>query len=308
MVSYILKKAVFNLGVMFVIVTLTFFLMHLLPGDPLTTRHAEPIIKENILARHGLDQPVMVQYTGYLCKLVRLDLGPSLKYPGRSVNDIIKESFPVSATVGLLALLLSTVLGLSLGVVSAALRDKWPDRLVLILATLGMSLPIFALGAGLIYIFALKLKLLPAAMSTSPLGLVLPVITLAAMPAAIIVRLVRTEMIEILGRDYIVAARARGLNTCSVLFRHALPNALSGIVHYLSPLAATLLTGSFIVEKIFALPGLGQYYVTSVGNRDYNLVAGVTIFYTFVLLLSTFLADVLIFLINPQSRVRDEVT
>jgi oligopeptide transport system permease protein len=145
-------------------------------------------------------------------------------------------------------------------------------------------------------------------MSTSPLGLVLPVITLAAMPAAIIVRLVRTEMIEILGRDYIVAARARGLNACSVLFRHALPNALSGIVHYLSPLAATLLTGSFIVEKIFALPGLGQYYVTSVGNRDYNLVAGVTIFYTFVLLLSTFLADVLIYLINPQSRARDEVT
>jgi len=307
MAGYIIKKAAFNLGVMFVVVTLTFFFMHLLPGDPLTTRRTEPIIKENILARYGLDQPVMVQYSSYLYRLAGLDLGPSLKYPGRSVNDIIKESFPVSATVGLLALLLSSVLGVSLGVASAALRDKWPDRLVLMLTTLGMSVPNFALGAGLIYLFALKLRLLPAAMSTSPLGLVLPVLTLAALPAAIIVRLVRTEMIEVLGRDYIVAARARGLNAGSVLLRHALPNALSGIVHYLSPLAATLLTGSFIVEKIFALPGLGQYYITSVGNRDYNLVAGITIFYTFVLLVSTFSADVLIFLINPQSRVRDEV-
>ncbi|TEB08040.1 Oligopeptide transport system permease protein OppB [Pelotomaculum schinkii] len=308
MAGYILKRAVFNLGVMFVVVTLTFFLMRLLPGDPFTTRRVAPEIKDNILARYGLNQPLVTQYTGYLYNLARLDLGPSLKYPGRSVNDIIKESFPVSATVGLLALLLSIVLGVSLGVASAALRNKWPDRLVLVLATLGMSVPNFALGAGLIYIFALKLRWLPAAMSTSPVGLVLPALTLAALPAAIIVRLVRTEMIEALDRDYIVAARARGLNSCSVLFRHALPNALSGMVHYLSPLAATLLTGSFIVEKIFALPGLGQYYVTSVGNRDYNLVAGVTIFYTFVLLVSTFLADVLIFLINPQSRVRDEVT
>ena len=308
MVGYILKRAVFSLGVMFVVVTLTFFLMRLLPGDPFTTRPVAPEIKENILTRYGLNQPLVTQYTGYLYNLARLDLGPSLKYPGRSVNDIIKESFPVSATVGLLALLLSIVLGVSLGVVSAALRNKWPDRLVLVLATLGMSVPNFALGAGLIYIFALKFRLLPAAMSTSPVGLVLPALTLAALPAAIMVRLVRTEMIEVLERDYIVAARARGLSSSSVLFRHALPSALSGMVHYLSPLAATLLTGSFIVEKIFALPGLGQYYVTSVGNRDYNLVAGVTIFYTFVLLVSTFLADVLIFLMNPQSRVRDEVT
>lgn len=307
MTGYILKRAVFNLGVMFVVVTLTFFLMRLLPGDPLTNRPLPPEIRENILARYGLNQPLVTQYTGYLYNLARLDLGPSLKYPGRSVNEIIKESFPVSLTVGLLALLLSGTVGLSLGVASAALKDKWPDRLVLVLSTLLMSVPNFAIGAGLIYLFALKLRILPAAMLTSPLGLVLPVLTLSAFPAAIIVRLVRTEMIEVLGRDYIVAARARGLNSASVLIRHALPNALSGVVHYLSPLAATLLTGSFIVEKIFALPGLGQYYITSVGNRDYNLVAGVTIFYTFVLLVSTFLADVLIYLINPRSRVRDEV-
>lgn len=307
MVGYILKRAAFNLGVMLVVVTLTFFFMRLLPGDPFTTRQVAPEIRENILARYGLDQPLVTQYTGYLYNLVRLDLGPSLKYPGRSVNDIIKESFPVSATVGFLALLLSVAVGLSLGVASAALKDKWPDRLVLVLSTLGMSVPNFAIGAGLVYLFALKLRILPAAMLTSPLGLVLPVLTLSAFPAAIIVRLVRTEMIEVLNRDYIVAARARGLNAASVLIRHALPNALSGVVHYLSPLAATLLTGSFIVEKMFALPGLGQYYITSVGNRDYNLVAGVTIFYTFVLLAATFLADVLIFLINPRSRVKDEV-
>lgn len=307
MVGYILRRAAFNLGVMFVVVTLTFFFMRLLPGDPFTTRQVAPEIRENILARYGLDQPLVTQYTGYLYDLVRLDLGPSLKYPGRSVNDIIKESFPVSATVGFLALLLSVIVGLSLGVISAALKDKWPDRLVLVLSTLGMSVPNFAIGAGLVYLFALKLRILPAAMLTSPLGLVLPVLTLSAFPAAIIVRLVRTEMLEVLNRDYIVAARARGLHAASVLIRHALPNALSGVVHYISPLAATLLTGSFIVEKIFALPGLGQYYITSVGNRDYNLVAGVTIFYTFVLLAATFLADVLIFLINPRSRVRDEV-
>lgn len=307
MAGYILKRAAFNLGVMFVVVTLTFFLMRLLPGDPFITRPVAPGIKENFLARYGLDQPLVTQYTSYLYDLVRLDLGPSLKYPGRSVNDIIKESFPVSAAVGFLALLTAVAAGFSLGVVSAAFKEKWPDRLVLILSTLGMSVPNFAIGAGLVYIFALKLRILPVAMLTNPLGLVLPVLTLSAFPAAIIVRLIRTEMIDVLGRDYIVAARARGLSPFSVLIRHALPNALSGVVHYLSPLAATLLTGSFIVEKIFALPGLGQYYITSIGNRDYNLVAGVTIFYTFVLLVSTFLADVLIFLINPQSRVRDGV-
>lgn len=303
----ILKKAAFYLGVMLVVVTLTFFLIHFMPGDPFFNKLVPPEVKANYMARYGLDQPVMLQYVRYLSDLAHLDLGPSLKYPGRTVNEIIRESFPVSAILGLLALMLAGVLGIALGVSAAARQEKWQDKAILLLATLGLSIPNFALGAGLIYLFALKLKLFPVAMFTGPLGLVLPVLTLAVLPAAVITRLVRTEMIEVLNRDYIIAARARGLSPCSVLFRHALPNALPGIIQYLSPIAANLMTGSFVVEKIFALPGLGQYYVNSVANRDYNMVAGITIFYAFILLLTTFAADILVSLINPKTRLKDGV-
>lgn len=306
MLTYILKRAGFNLGVMVVVVTLTFFLMRLLPGDPFMSQRLNPEIKENLYAKYGLDQPVSKQYLDYLAALARFDLGESLKYPGRTVNEIIAESFPVSAAVGFLALVLALVLGVALGVLAGVWQSRWPDRLILACSTLGLSIPNFALGAGLVYVFALKLKILPVAMLERPVDLVLPVLTLAAWPAAVITRLIRTEMIEVLKKDYIFAAMVRGLGPASVVLRHALPNALPAVIHYSGPLAATLLTGSFIVEKIFALPGLGQYYITSIGNRDYNLVAGITIFYTFVLLISTFLTDLLAFSMNPQCRYRNE--
>lgn len=305
MLVYILKRAGFNLGVMLVVVTLTFFLMHLLPGDPFMSQRLNPEIKANLYAKHGLDQPVARQYLDYLSALARFDLGESLKYPGRTVNEIIAESFPVSAAVGILALVLALVLGVTLGVLAGVWQSRWPDRLILAFSTLGLSIPNFALGAGLVYLFALKLKIFPVAMLEKPIDLVLPVLTLAAWPAAVITRLIRTEMIEVLKRDYIIAAMVRGLNPARVILRHALPNALPAVIHYSGPLAATLLTGSFIVEKIFALPGLGQYYITSIGNRDYNLVAGITIFYTFVLLVATFLTDLLAFSMNPQLRYRN---
>ena len=306
MLAYVLKRAGFNLGVMAVVVTLTFFLMRLLPGDPFMSQRVNPEIKANLYSKYHLDQPVSRQYGEYLSALARFDLGESLKYPGRTVNQIIAESFPVSAAVGSLALVLSVVLGVAMGVLSAVWHSRWPGRLILALATLGLSIPNFAVGAGLIYIFALKLKMFPVAMYERPLDLMLPVLTLSAWPAAVITRLIRTEMIEVLNKDYIIAARVRGLGSASVILRHALPNALPAAIHYTGPLAAALLTGSFIVEKIFALPGLGQYYITSIGNRDYNLVAGITIFYTFILLVSTFLADILTFLMNPQCRYRNE--
>ncbi|HPU35180.1 MAG TPA: ABC transporter permease [Bacillota bacterium] len=305
MLVYILKRAGFNLGVMLVVVTLTFFLMHLLPGDPFMSQRLNPEIKANLYAKHGLDQPVARQYLDYLSALARFDLGESLKYPGRTVNEIIAESFPVSAAVGILALVLALVLGVTLGVLAGVWQSRWPDRLILAFSTLGLSIPNFALGAGLVYLFALKLKIFPVAMLEKPIDLVLPVLTLAAWPAAVITRLIRTEMIEVLKRDYIIAAMVRGLDPARVILRHALPNALPAVIHYSGPLAATLLTGSFIVEKIFALPGLGQYYITSIGNRDYNLVAGITIFYTFVLLVATFLTDLLAFSMNPQLRYRN---
>lgn len=305
MLVYILKRAGFNLGVMLVVVTLTFFLMHLLPGDPFMSQRLNPEIKANLYAKHGLDQPVARQYLDYLSALARFDLGESLKYPGRTVNEIIAESFPVSAAVGILALVLALVLGVTLGVLAGVWQSRWPDRLILAFSTLGLSIPNFALGAGLVYLFALKLKIFPVAMLEKPIDLVLPVLTLAAWPAAVITRLIRTEMIEVLKRDYIIAAMVRGLDPARVILRHALPNALPAVIHYSGPLAATLLTGSFVVEKIFALPGLGQYYITSIGNRDYNLVAGITIFYTFVLLVATFLTDLLAFSMNPQLRYRN---
>ncbi len=305
MLGYVLRRAGFNLGVMLVVVTLTFFLMRLLPGDPFMSQRINPDIKENLYAKYGLDQPAARQYADYLTALARFDLGESLKYPGRTVNQIIAESFPVSAAVGFPALALAAFLGVTAGVLSAIWHNRWPDRFILAWATLGLSIPNFALGAGLIYIFALKLGIFPVAMYEKPLDLVLPVLTLAIWPAAVITRLIRTEMIEVLQRDYIISARVRGLGPAAVVLRHALPNALPAAIHYTGPLAATLLTGSFIVEKIFALPGLGQYYITSIGNRDYNLVAGITIFYTFILLVSTFLTDLLAFSLNPRCRYRN---
>ena len=249
MLVYILKRAGFNLGVMLVVVTLTFFLMHLLPGDPFMSQRLNPEIKANLYAKHGLDQPVARQYLDYLSALARFDLGESLKYPGRTVNEIIAESFPVSAAVGILALVLALVLGVTLGVLAGVWQSRWPDRLILAFSTLGLSIPNFALGAGLVYLFALKLKIFPVAMLEKPIDLVLPVLTLAAWPAAVITRLIRTEMIEVLKRDYIIAAMVRGLDPARVILRHALPNALPAVIHYSGPLAATLLTGSFIVEK-----------------------------------------------------------
>jgi len=301
---YIIKRISIMLVTLWVIITLTFVLMHSIPGGPFSgeKRLPEPIIK-NLNARYKLDQPLHKQYFEYLVGLLHWDLGPSLKYEGSTVNDIINRGFTVSAALGGIALCMSLLFGISAGVISAVNKYKWQDYLLMLLAALGFSVPSFILAGGLIFIFSYKLHLLPAAMWGRPEQVIMPAVALSALPAAFIARLVRSTMLEVLAQDYIRTARAKGLSGRAVILRHALKNALLPVLTYLGPLTAQILTGSFIVEKIFAIPGMGRQFITSIANRDYTTIMGVTVFYSIILLLANFLVDMAYAYLDPRIKV-----
>ena len=222
---------------------------------------------------------------------------------GRSVNDIIGESFPVSFELGMEAIFLALLVGIPAGVLAAYRRNYWPDRTVNFVTTLGIAVPGFVLAALLVDVFAMKLELFPAAMWDSWSSRVLPAIALAAMPMAFITRLTRSSMLEVLGQDYIRTAKAKGLTTSRILFRHALPNALIPVVTYVGPMVASILTGSFVIETIFAIPGLGSYYVTSIYNRDYTVILGVTVFYSAIIIFMNMLVDIIYPVLDPRIRL-----
>jgi len=298
---YLLKKGFILLFSLFLVATLTFFLMHAIPGDPFTQEQAIPEEILQAMYRHyGLDKPLFQQYLSFLKGLCTLDLGPSFKYEGRSVNAIIAEGFPISLSLGLEALFLAIGGGVLLGSLASFYYGKALDRTVMFVALLGISLPSFILATFLQYIFAIKLDLLPIARWGSFAHTILPAIALAALPAAFIARLTRSSMIEVLEQDYILMAKAKGLSQPKILIRHVLKNAILPIITYLGPLTASILTGSFIVEKIFAIPGLGQWFVMSVINRDYTVIMGTTVFYSALLMLSVFIVDTLYSAIDPR--------
>lgn len=275
--------------------------MHVIPGDPFT--HEEAIPKEILQAmyRHyGLDRPWYIQYVHYLKGLISFDFGPSFTYEGRTVTQIILEAFPVSALLGIEALFLSLLLGIGLGSLAALMHTRWQDRGIMLLTVLGISVPNFILATILQYLFSMKLNLLPVARWGTFTHSILPCLSLCALPTAYIARLIRANMIEILQQDYIVTARAKGLTNWQILFRHALRNALLPVVTYLGPLSTAVLTGSFAVEKIFGIPGLGQWFVISVVNRDYTVIMGITVFYSAFLMIAVFLIDLLYCLIDPR--------
>lgn len=293
--------------VLWVIVTATFILMHAIPGGPFTAEKALPeAVRKNIEARYHLNDPLSKQYADYLGNLLKGDLGPSFKYESRTVNEIISESFPVSAELGMVAVSLSVVIGIPAGMAGALYQNRWPDHLVMLLATFGISVPSFILATVLIYIFALWLNLLPAAMWGSPEFVILPALALAGMPTAFIARLTRSSMLEVLSQDYIRTARAKGLNPFTILWRHALKNALLPVVTYLGPMIAAIFTGSFVIESIFAIPGLGRHFVTSIYNRDYTVILGITIFYSFILVIMNFLVDLAYVWLDPRIKLSGE--
>lgn len=281
MIRYFIKRLGSSVLVLWIIVSITFLLMHAIPGGPFTAeKKLPPQVKASIEATYHLNDPLSKQYTDYLIHLAHLDLGPSFQYAGRSVNDIIGESFPVSAQLGGLSLLVALGGGLFLGTLSALRPNSWIDYGITIFSTLGISVPTFIIGALLVYYLGFVFPLFPVALWKGPMYMVLPVLTMAAQPMAFIARLVRSELLEIYQKDYIRTARAKGLSPVRILLYHALPNAILPVVTYLGPLAASLLTGSFIVETIFAIPGLGSYFVTSIYNRDYTVILGITVFFS----------------------------
>lgn len=304
MLNYLIKRIGNSIIVLWVVMTVTFLLMHAIPGGPFTAEKSlPPAVKANIEARYKLNDPLLTQYKDYLANVIRGDLGPSFKYVGRSVNDIIAESFPVSLELGVESIFLALLVGVPAGVLAAYRRSRWPDRAVNLLTTLGVAVPSFVLSALLVELFAMKLGWLPAAMWNSWASRILPSVALAAMPMAFITRLTRSSMLDVLGQDYIKTAKAKGLSTGAVLFRHALPNALIPVVTYLGPMAAGILTGSFVIETIFAIPGLGSYFVTSIYNRDYTVILGITLFYSAIVIFMNMLVDLIYPLLDPRIKL-----
>lgn len=299
--TYLLKKSAILLFTLFCIVTLTFILMKAIPGDPFSEEQPMPKeILESLKHHYGLDQPLYIQYGMYLKSIATWNLGPSYKYKSRTVNDIIKDGFPISAILGLEALFLSISVGIFLGTVAAVRQNKWQDHAAMLIAVAGTSIPSFIFATLLQYALALKLGLFPIALWGTFSHTVLPAIALAALPTAFIARLTRANMLEVLHQDYIKAAKAKGLSEQKVLTRHAMRNALLPVIAYLGQLTANIIPGSFIIERIFGIPGLGQWFVNSVTNRDYTVIMGTTVFYSIILLVMTFLIDILYGLVNPR--------
>ncbi|VBB05240.1 Hypothetical protein LUCI_0447 [Lucifera butyrica] len=304
MLKYTLKHLVSAFLVLLVIITITFILMHAIPGGPFTgEKDLPPAILKNIQDRYRLNDPLWKQYTDYLTHLAHWDFGPSFKYQGRTVNDIIGESFPVSFELGMISIAISVIIGIPAGVVAALRQNKWQDYATMFFATIGVAVPNFVIAAVLIYFFAIKLELFPAAMWGGPEYMVLPSLALAGMPTAFIARLTRSSMLEILGQDYIKTARSKGLPEYLVMYRHAVKNALIPVVTYIGPMAAAILTGSFVVETMFAIPGLGRYYVTSIYNRDYTTILGVTIFYSILVVGLNLAVDLIYPLLDPRIKL-----
>lgn len=305
--GYIIKRIFNAFIVLWIVITITFFLMHAIPGGPFTAEKSlPPYVLHSIEERYKLNDPLYKQYGDYLCNLVQGDMGPSFKYPGRSVNDIIKDGFPVSFKLGIEAILIAIIIGIPAGILAGVKKDKWQDRAVNFFTTLGVAVPSFVVAALLIYVLSTKLHLLPAAMWNGWQYEIMPALALSGMPMSFIARLTRSSMLDILSQDYIKTARAKGLSWSKVLIKHALPNSLIPVVTYLGPMTASILTGSFVIETIFAIPGLGQYFVTSIYNRDYTVILGVTIFYSVIVIVLNMVVDLLYPLLDPRIKIGEE--
>ncbi|MGI6679332.1 MAG: ABC transporter permease [Dehalobacterium sp.] len=307
MAHFFIRRILGIVLAMFFIISLTFFLMQGIPGGPFDQMKKLPVgIEKNINEKYHLDDPLFIQYQDYLWDALRFDFGPSFRYQSRTVNDIIKEGFPVSALLGFAALLIALLLGFLLGIISALNRNRFPDYCAMTIATLGFSVPGFVMGSILMYVFAYRLGWFPAAMWGTWQHLVLPAISLSLFPMAVITRLVKTGFLEVLQQDYIKTGKAKGLSKGRILCHHTLRNALTPLITYFGPLVATTLTGSFVIEQIFNIPGLGKYFVTGVLNRDYTLIMGTTVFFSWLLMLMNFIGDLFYVLIDPRVKLIEQ--
>ncbi len=304
MIRYALARLAQSVPVLLAIATATFLLLRLLPGGPFDTEKTlPPEVRRNVEARYHLDEPLAAQYARYLAGVARGDLGPSYKYVGRDVSAILADAFPVSAALGAAAFALALGVGVPLGLAAGVRRGRAFDRASMLVTVLLVSVPGFALGAALVLALALGLGLVPAALWEGPSSALLPAFTLAALPLAYVAQLTRSAVVDVIERDFVRTARAKGVSERAVRWRHVLRNALLPVVTYLGPLVAVLLTGSFVVEVIFAIPGMGRFFVTAVTNRDYPLVLGVTLVYGLLVVLANLGVDLLYAWLDPRIRL-----
>lgn len=301
---YILKRIFSSIITLWVVVTITFTLSRVIPGGPFDAeKDTPPEVRKNLEERYKLNEPIYIQYTDYLKNLVRLDLGPSFKQRGVSVNEIIDRGFPVSAKLGAVAVSLALLFGLILGIIAALKQGQWADRATMFISTLGVTIPGFVLATLFIYFFAQKLRWFPVYGLETPRHYVLPAIALAGYSMAFISRLVRSSLLDVVRQDYIRTAKSKGLSDASVIIKHALKNAMLPVVTYLGPLVAGILTGSFVIERIFTIPGLGRAFVDSIGNRDYTAILGVTVFYSLFLIICNLIVDLVYAFIDPRIKL-----
>ena len=299
-IKYIIKRLIFAIFTIWVVITLTFFIMHAVPGGPFVGEKAiSPAAQKALEAKYGLDKPVMEQYWTYLNDVVHLRFGPSLKQRGRMVIDIMADGLRTSVKLGVIAAVLALLIGVVLGSVAALRRNTVLDRIIMVITTAFVSMPSFIMGSLLLVIFAIKLQWLPAN-GASPGGLILPIITLMLYPMSYITRLTRSSMLDVLGQDYIRTAKAKGVPKKKIIFGHALKNSLIPVITYFGPMLAYIVTGSLVVEQIFAVPGIGRAFVSSIINRDYMMIMGTTIVLATLIVVMNLISDILYKVVDPR--------
>ncbi len=304
MIAFIIKRILTAIPVLLVIASITFIMVRVVPGGPFDEeRSLPPEIVANLRAKYHLDEPVYKQYFLYLGRLARGDLGVSYKYVNRTVTDIIVDAFPVSLQLGLAGLTIAILVGVPLGTVAAVNRGNWLDFTAMFASTAGVSLPTFVIGALLIFVFGIWLKILPVGLWESPAHLILPAVTLAFGPTAFLARLTRASVLEILEKDWVRTARSKGLSENVTIVKHVLRNALVPVVTVLGPLTAILITGSFIVEFVYAIPGMGRFFITAVINRDYDLIMGTTLLFAIILITTNTIVDIIYKALDPRMEV-----
>ncbi|MDO4483169.1 MAG: ABC transporter permease [Clostridia bacterium] len=299
MLKYTVKRILLAILTVFIIAAVTFFAMNAIPGGPFSTEKAkDPAVEAALMARYNLDKPVGEQFVLYLGKLLQGDFGVSLK-TGRDISTTIFSKFAVSAKLGGTAALCAVLVGVVLGSIAALCRNRWPDRLIIFLTTLFVSVPSFILATVLLLIFCLQLGWFPVWSPKNP-SMVLPVISLMLSPMSYITRLTKTSMLDVLGQDYVRTARAKGVRQSLVIFKHALRNALIPVITYVGPMVASILTGSMVVETVFTIGGLGTEFVKSINNQDYTMIMGTTIFLAVLMVVATLISDLVYKLVDPR--------
>lgn len=305
MAKYAFKRVALGFLTLFIVATLTFFLMQAVPGGPFV---AEKAMSEAAIAaqqaKYGLDKPIGVQYVNYMKNALHFDFGQCIKQQGRTVAEVITTKFPISARLALWAVGVALLVGIPIGCVAAYNRGRWLDNTIILFATCGIAIPSFVTATILIYVFGSTLQWLPTIGLDSPWHYIMPVTALSFYPTAYIARLMRSSLLDVMGQDYMRTARAKGVSGFKTLFKHALRNAILPVVTYVGPMLAQLLTGSFVVEKIFTIPGLGREFISAITNRDYTMIMGTTIFLASLVIIANVVVDILYKWIDPRIKLQ----